>query len=195
MPTCSICKSLPATEKITILDETFELCGFDALKLRTFAHGSVYQDICNINWGAGRIGWNEWYAIRDFLRSKGIKEVLEFGSGLSSELFVIEGMKLVSFDELEVHINILKNLSPTKEKASFHYYPHDTIPNVKEVYPNRKWDFIFVDGPHRRAREVALAMELSNKYICLHDPNLGEEEFFPGTTWREVSNRIYERIE
>jgi len=191
---CQICKIQEATEHIKVLDQEYNLCGWDALKVKDFVHNSIHNFSVNIAWGSGRIDWGNWYNIRNFLRKYEIKEVLEFGSGLSSELFVIEGIKLTSFDELEVHVNVMNKLIPIKDNAIFHYYPHNTIPNVKEVYPNRKWDFIFVDGPHWREREVKLAMELSNRFICLHDPNLGEQEFFPGVEWKEVASRIYERI-
>jgi len=198
---CMICNVEEACEHFTVGGREFHLCGFDALKVATFAHNSVHHGVININWGSGRIDYGSWTTIRNALRKYGIKEVLEIGFGLSTELFVNEGMKVTGFDVYEQHVNVTKQLSTIANEATLHYYPETQIgitePStgfVRAVYPNRKWDFVFVDGPHVRTNEVREAMEVSNRFIYLHDPNLGEETFFPNQQWREIGHKLYERI-
>jgi hypothetical protein len=198
---CPACELLEANQEVVISGNTYHFCGFDAYKLDRFAHNMVHGHSVNILWGNGRIGWGEWYTTRDFLRRHNIKEMLEIGCGLSTELFVNEGMELIGFDTLAEHVAALKRLIPIKGHAVLHHYEGDGTPGsneppVEQLYPGRKWDFIFVDGPHQRYNEVKVAMRVcsENGFIQLHDPNLGEESFFPGDDWVETEqSRIYKR--
>jgi hypothetical protein len=183
---CNICQSELAPDQVqtfTILKEEYNLCGWDALRVKQYIDYNMAHSAINIFWGAGHICWSSWYSIRDYLRKFGIKEILELGIGLSSECFVNEGIKVIGFDVWPEHVKLYQDHLALKNDAVFHWYPDHSIPPVKELYPGRKWDFVFVDGPQERSREVRLAMELSNKYIYLHDPNLGEESFFPNDEW------------
>ena len=65
---CQICNIDEATEHLQILDEHSDLCGFDMLKIKTFAHSMVYHEAINISWGAGRIDAGSWFHIRGILR-------------------------------------------------------------------------------------------------------------------------------
>ena len=198
---CPACNRDECTEELVISGHTYNFCGFDAYKLDRFAHNMVHGHSVNILWGNGRIGWGEWGTIHEFLHKYNIKEVLEIGCGLSTELFVSAGMKVVGFDTHDIHVAALKRLEPIKNHVELHHYPGDgtlgsVIPPVEELYPGRKWEYVFVDGPHRRYNEVKVAMRVSSRFIHLHDPNLGEEEFFPGTEWKEIeSGRIYEKVQ
>ena len=198
---CMICDFDEACEHFTVGGREFHLCGFDALKVSTFAHNSVHHGVVNINWGSGRVDYGSWTTIRDALRKYNIQEVLEIGFGLSTELFVNEGMKVTGFDVYKNHVNVTKQLQPIQGMATLHYYPEvqisDTEPSthfVRDIYPDRKWDFVFVDGPHVRINEVREAMEVSNRFIYLHDPNLGEQTFFPNEQWKEIGHKLYERV-
>lgn len=164
-------------------DKTFRLCEFDYLKIRTFLDGSINGSVINIAWGAGRLDWSSWAWLRQFIIENNIKEVLEFGAGLSSELFLSLGVDLVSTDILPHHIAILKKHLGYKHATFLPYGPDDSLPDIEAMFPGRKWDFVFVDGPQERSREVRLAMKLSRKWIYLHDPNMGEQSFFPNEEW------------
>ena len=176
------------------------LCGWCQNRVVEFIRVNISHDAINIPWGCGKIGYGEWCAIRDVLRKYKIKEVLEFGTGLSTELFVNEGIKIVSCDVLKKHSELFAKLIPVREMAKFHWYPDypDTehLPDFDKLYPGKKWDLVFVDGPHERSREVKMAMKLSNKFIYLHDPSLGEQSFFPNEEWKVMKdyNRCYQKI-
>ena len=183
---CDICKSeYPADscKSIVIHNKEYNLCGWDAMRVMQYIDYNVAHDAINIFWGAGHIGYSCWYSIQNILRKLGITELLEMGVGLSSEMFIAEGLKIIGFDVWKSHVELYQQHNGLKENAVFHLYEDGTTPPVEELYPGRRWDFVFVDGPQRRSKEVELAMKLANKYIFLHDPNAGEESFFPNEEW------------
>ena len=100
-------------------------------------------------------------------------------------------------DVLKEHVVLLAGLDSMKNYATFHHYEYGVEPPVGELYPGRKWDFVFVDGPQERSREVKVAMEVSSKYIFLHDPNFGEQSFFPNEEWVKVGNsdKLFEKVQ
>lgn len=184
---CDICKRELAgdnTHTITLLNQPYKLCEWDILKIKDALEATKSNHMVNVFWGAGHISWTCWYAIRDYLRKYQIKEILEFGIGLSSEMFVNEGIKVIGFDIYKEHVETYQNLLSLKNDAVFHHYDYGLEgPPVEKIYPGRKWDFVFVDGPQERSKEVEVAMRVANKYIYLHDPNMGEQSFFPTPEW------------
>ena len=199
---CDVCKrdqGPDGTQPLEFLGKHYNLCPFDQLEVQRFIDSRISGDIININWGGGKLAPGCWEYLREFLRENKIKEVLEFGAGLSSELFFLEGMDLVSFDVLDFHIAMLAKCSSMKasftgiNKAKFYAYEYGVPPPVKELYPGRKWDFVFVDGPQERSREVKVAMEVSSKFIFLHDPNMGEQSFFPNEEWEQLSIKLFKK--
>ena len=190
---CDGCKRDLECEHVSFLGKEYDLCSFDVLELQRFQDQRASGDCININWGGGKLAPGCWDDIRSILRTYGIHEVLEMGSGLSSELFCIEGVDLVSFDVLDFHIRMLAACSTMKGRAKFHAYEYGQIPPVEEFYPGKRWDFVFVDGPQERSREVRLAMKLSNKLIYLHDPNAGEQSFFPDGDWEQLSIKLFKK--
>jgi len=198
---CMVCNTEEACEHFSVGGREFHMCGFDALKVSTFAHNSVHHGVININWGSGRIDYGSWTTVRDALRKYNIKEVLEIGFGLSTELFVNEGVFVTGFDTYALHVDVTKQLDVIASSTMLHHYTEVQISDkepstgfVRAIYPNRKWDFVFVDGPHVRINEVREAIEVSNRFIYLHDPNLGEQTFFPNDQWKEVGHKLYERV-
>jgi hypothetical protein len=193
---CDVCKrdqGPDGTQALSFLGKTYNLCPFDQLEVQRFIDQRITADNLNICWGGGKLAFGCWAGIRDILREYKIKEVLELGAGISSELFVNEGMDLVSFDVLDFHITMLARSPGMRGFAKFHAYEYGKVPPIKELYPGRKWDFVFVDGPQERSREVKLAMEVSSKLIYLHDPNMGEESFFPNEEWEQLSIKLFKK--
>jgi len=191
---CDVCKrdQDEGTSALVCLGKTYNLCPFDLLEVERFIGSRISGDVININWGGGKLAPGCWENLRELIRKNHISEVLELGAGLSSELFFLEGLDLVSFDVLDFHIAMLAKCSSMrasysgKNKAKFHAYEYGTNPPVMELYPGRKWNFVFVDGPQERSREVWIAMQVSSQFIYLHDPNMGEETFFPNAEWEMV---------
>ena len=184
--------------RIHLHGREFILCDWDARRIQDTLDGLRSAHMVNIFWGFGHLNWSCWYGIRDFLRARGIKEVLEFGIGLSSELFVNEGLKVIGFDTAEPHVRQYQDLLSLKNDAVFHHYPDGADgPPVEQLYPGRTWELVFVDGPQSRAREVHAAMRVARRFIYLHDPNMGEEGFFPNYDWigHGTEPKLFERKE
>lgn len=187
---CQICQS-EATSIVEVCGMKFELCGWCANRVAEYIKGNINHSVANILWGFGRVGWSECWALRDLFRKYKIKEVLEFGTGLSTELIVNEGIRVVSCDILKPHLEMYAKLTPLKGMAEFHWYPDsDHLPDFDKLYPNKKWEFVFVDGPQERTREARMAMKLSNRFIMLHDLGLGGSEFLPNEEWKLVEGHL-----
>ena len=170
--------------RIRLFTTDYVMCEWDALRISDYLMALKTHHVSNIFWGSGHVSWTCWETIRSIIREYRITEVLEFGIGLSSELFVNEGLKVVGFDACEPHIKQYQELLPLKNEAKFHHYEYGADgPPAELLYPGRKWDFVFVDGPQERAKEVEVAMRVANRFIYLHDPNLGEQSFFPNPDW------------
>jgi predicted O-methyltransferase YrrM len=196
---CDVCRrdqGPEGTQPLEFLGKTYNLCPFDQLEVQRFLDMRISQDNLNICWGGGKVCPQSWESIRGYLRKYKINEVLELGAGLSSELFVLEGMDLKSFDVLDFHIRMLASCRSMANKAKFHAYEYGQIPPVMELYPGKKWNFVFVDGPQERSREVDLAMKLSTHLIYLHDPNMGEQGFFPNAEWEMMpgDNKLFKKV-
>jgi hypothetical protein len=184
---CSICpREINGDEihHITIHKKEYDLCGWCAMRVMQYIDGNISHHVINIYWGAGHICWSSWDTLREIIKKYNITEVLEMGIGLSSEMFASQGLKIVGMDIWKEHVELYQQHLGLKNIAEFHWYPDsDHLPDFEALYPGRKWDFVFVDGPQERSREVALAMKLANKFIYLHDPNMGEQSFFPNDEW------------
>jgi len=195
---CEICGKKAAEEKkVCLCNKQYTLCGWCQMRVMQYIDGNITHSIINIYWGAGHICWSSWNSLRDIIRKYDIKEVLEMGIGLSSELFVNEGLELIGIDLWKEHVELYQKHLGLKSKAKFYWYPDSQhLPDFDKLYPGRKWDFVFVDGPQVRGDEVRLAMKLSNKFIYLHDPNMGEQGFFPNDEWKLVDkhDKLFEKI-
>lgn len=180
---CALCPGM-ATVQIILDKKEWPLCEWDERRLRDYCVGVQTNHMANVFWGAGHISWTCWETIRGIIREHKLTDVLEFGTGLSSELFVNEGLQVTSFDACLPHHEKYKALLSTKNGAKFHFYFHETAEfALEKEYPGRQWDFVFVDGPQERSFEVRAAMKAARKFIYLHDPNMGEQDFFPGDEW------------
>lgn len=173
---CKICKQQS--------DE--EYCGWCKNRIQEFIRSNENHSAINITWGCGRISWGDAYYLRDTIKEHNIKEVLEFGTGLSTEIFAILGLKIVSCDTLKNHSDLFGELLSLKGIADIIYYGEnltDPLPDFEALYPGKKWEFVFVDGGQGRDRETEIAMKLSSKFILLHDPGLSKYKLeLPGWT-------------
>ena len=170
---CSICK----------IECEKDICGWCQERMRQFKVSNENHSCINIAWGCGKIAWGDAYFLRDFIRENNIKEVLEFGTGLSTEIFAILGLKIVTCDTLKNHSDLFAKLQSLNGIADVIYY--EDIPDFDELYPGKKWEFVFVDGGQGRDKETKEAMRLSSKWIYLHDPGLSKYKLkLPG--WEQI---------
>jgi len=94
-------------------------------------------------WGGWSIEKEDWEFIKDVIEKDNIKNVLEFGSGLSS-LLMSELIKVDSFETDIQHarkiVNKIKNLKSLKNLRI-------DVWDGEHFDCNKKYDLVFVDGP------------------------------------------------
>ncbi|GAG51677.1 unnamed protein product [marine sediment metagenome] len=125
---------------------------------------AVKIDTSHVLWeGAivGFLGQADWEFLEDVIDAHAIKSVVEFGSGLSTDLFVAKGLEVVSYEDHEEWFEM---------KAA--------------VYPGvvREWDggrvdighpdLVFIDGPwdlSLRGPAFKSAWGAAPRFIAVHD--------------------------
>ena len=201
---CQICDSDIKSDRVDLIvlaGHKFSICHWREGVVDTFVRLKINRSVVNLMWGAGRIGPSDWISTRNFIHDHNITEVLEYGSGLSTELLALEGLKVVTMDIMEQHSRVMKNHFALFRNFNVDvlYYPDsDHLPDLNSLYPDKKWDFIFIDGPQERRREVKHAMEVCSKYISLHDAGCGGKDLLENNSaWEgpKFGMQIWEKME
>lgn len=101
-----------------------------------------------------------WNQIKKLIQEQQLKIVLEFGSGISTLLFDNLGLKVLSFETNEGHMNFVKRLcSP---KVLF------TLWDNKNLHLQGTYDIAFVDGTLPREDQFRIAAKHS-KFLIIDD--------------------------
>lgn len=143
----------------------------------------------NIDWGAGKISRGCWLNIKRVLKEYNIRTLLEFGSGLSTELFSLEDLDEVwSLDILEPHFEKMRAAVPG---VKFIHYEKGHVPEI-----NRKFDMVFVDGPSGdRSKELTISNEVALKVIYCHDWGRRQETVKLDGRWKmSIKNKVFVSI-
>ena len=113
-----------------------------------------------ILWGSRSIYRKDWLQLREFLKEYEIKNVIEYGVGLSTELIVMEGIRVLSLETLDWWAEICR-------KA----IGNEIITYVENVLPviDEKFDLAFVDGPQTKRTETIKHAKDHSDIIYLHD--------------------------
>ena len=119
-------------------------------------------------WGGGSITDRDWMFLCDVIKTYKIKNVLEFGAGLSTLLMSTKVNKIVTFETQQGWIDKIKEMT---EEGKNHFFLWDGKKLDVTNNDNIKFDFAFVDGPAGGANR-----EFSTKYasqladvIVIHD--------------------------
>jgi hypothetical protein len=130
-----------------------------------------------IPWGEWSIAQLDWTFIRDILYRKKIKNVLEFGSGLSS-LLISEIVEVVSYETDEEYGKEIEKRKTPENRLEIRYWDGATKPSELDT---ESYDLIFVDGPPGkcaggigREHSIRIASEIGDR-IILHDAGRNEE--------------------
>lgn len=119
-------------------------------------------------WGGGSITDRDWMFMCDVFKTYNIKNVLEFGAGLSTLLMATKVDTVVTFETQQGWIDKIKEMSDEKKNHFFLWNGKKIgITNDKNV----KFDFAFVDGPAggvNREFSTKYASQLAN-VIIVHD--------------------------
>ncbi len=175
-----------------------KFCSFCDGRIEEFITGNANHSVGNILWGRGKIGFRDAHVLRNIIKEYNITEVLEFGTGLSTEIFAILGLRsIVSCDVFKLHSDMCAQLQSLRNIVDFIYYPEHHLPDFEALYPGKMWEFVFVDGPHVRDLETEAAMRLSSRLIYLHDAGMSKYySELPG--FRQIpegsESKLFERI-
>jgi hypothetical protein len=140
-----------------------------------------------IHWGARSIYRHDWLKIKPFLKEHNIKNVLEYGVGLSTELMLLEGIKVTSLETLDWWTVLCR-------KAFSKHVPHTPeIIHYKEGFPpemTETFDLCFVDAPQTKRRETIIHAKERSNLIFIHDKRPEEVELL--SDWFPVHIDGYE---
>lgn len=185
---CEICSAKIEElylKPIVVLQKEFHLCGTCQMRVLQYVKGNTTGSVVNICWG-GNLGYSCWAAIRDFIRKYGIGEVLEYCTGLSTELFVNEGVHVTSLDFREYNSKIYQEHDWLNNERAEIVWCSSGLPEF-----TRTWDFVLVNGSPDQSRQIEHALRYASRFLMLHDPNIGEH--FPNDDWVQIDSKIWER--
>lgn len=118
-----------------------------------------------ILWGSRSIYRKDWIFIKKFINQYGIKKVIEYGSGLSTELLYLEGCEIYCLEDFKWWADHNRKVFKGIKQIRIEDYKIGEIPEVQE-----RFDLAFVDGPqHERTETINHAMQYSDKFIYCHD--------------------------
>ena len=109
----------------------------------------------------GSISDYDWAGMETVIDKYNLKSVIEFGAGVSTKLFVEKGLMVLSFEDAQKWIDIVK------EEVDVEIIKWDCR-NFPVIYLDRRFDLAFVDGKDPRDEQVLIARVVSD-YILLHD--------------------------
>lgn len=133
-------------------------------------------DTHGLPWGGFRIREKDWYFIKNIIDDLKPKNLLEFGSGLSTLLFSDNDIKVESFDEDLEHAKSRVNSRRRKDNVLLREWDGKKCNPKKDIY-----GLCFVDGPTGKANNgigrknsIKYASQYSN-HVIIHDAEREDE--------------------
>lgn len=116
----------------------------------------------------GSISAHNWNQLQQIIKVHGIKSVVEFGTGLSTELLDT----IVKVESYETKPEWIEKTKPRTKQTTFHQWDGKTPPPIAG-------DMAFIDGPfggkNREASYAAVANSRINLVAC-HDVNRADDQ-------------------
>ena len=129
-------------------------------------------------WGGGCITDRDWMFMKDVIQENGVKNILEFGAGLSSLLFGTLADHVITFEDKEGWIKKIADMAT--EKNHIFHWDGKSLDIDNFIEEGLKFDMAFVDGPAgstNREWSTKLASELAD-IVIVHDAGrAGEKEW------------------
>ena len=159
--------------------------------------GRAMLDLCNeilgrkretghlpIEWSGWSLDPTDWVVLRDLLKARNIKRVVEFGAGVSTQLMDRLGVEVDSYETDEIHLEKVKRLV---SKANLILW-NGTSPLILGAY-----DLALIDGPsggENREPSYKAVADSKIKLVACHDSKRAGErvwitKYF--STWKEVA--------
>ena len=125
-------------------------------------------------WGGDSITDRDWMFMKDVLQKENVRNVLEFGAGLSTLLMGTIVDKIITYESIESSVNKIKPMANPEKHSIYRWNGKDI--KVAESDPHR-FDLAFVDGPpggKNREWSTKYASEVADRVI-VHDAGRTEE--------------------
>lgn len=162
-----------ASMKLREVEDSRELAeaefGLETVGLRI---GSIFEKVLHNHtgprWNAMSIVPKDWDLLKSTIEKYGVKSLVEFGAGVSTQLFDSVGVKVKSFETMP------EIISETKRRTSevvFELWDGKTAPKISG-------DMAFIDGPHGgKNREPAYqaVAESPIPIVACHDVSRAED--------------------
>ncbi len=178
---------------------TILVCNWCLWMLKGFVMSVVHGHNMKIQWGNRSIYRPHWIEVKRFLHQHqpyadpSKFKVIEYGAGLTTELLVLEGYDVTTFEP---------NANYARMCQRFHKnitaYSEQTGPPALA----KRFDFAMVDAPQgqsARTKEMVHAIAHTDGYIYMHDPEqtqvnvLEKYGWLPMEDWSKINfHRFYE---
>lgn len=163
MPKCDWCTK---EEELTkVLD--YEFCRRCTYYMKRIMSSFVANMGLGIPFGAGRPEKSHIVELLTFIRSHDIKTVLEYGSGMTTDVLSMEPCieEVVSYEADPAWFGVCKRL---RASSKCHFIQVEV--RQEPPAPPKQYDLGLVDGPHI-ARDFSIRHAKKYcKYMYLHDP-------------------------
>jgi len=121
-------------------------------------------------WGGGCITDRDWMFMKEVIEENGVKNILEFGAGLSSLLFGSLVDKVITFEDQQGWIKKIGDMANENVNHFFHW-DGKQLALQDFIQEGLKFDMAFVDGPAgsmNREFSTKYASELAD-IVIVHD--------------------------
>jgi hypothetical protein len=124
----------------------------------------------------GFLDVDDWNVLETAIDEHNIKNVVEFGSGISTRLFCMKGLNVTSYEQFDRFIKRLKDEGVSADIRKWF------DPDPRKYYPT---DMVFIDGPWcdgsdpkylNREMSYIRALAMEPRVIIAHDTDRDEEQ-------------------
>jgi len=139
-----------------------------------------------LEWTGWSLAPTDWIALRDFLLQMKIRNVVEIGSGLSTELMDRLGVHVLSYETDPVHMERVKKR--VSERVVVRQWNGQWLPKV-----DRKYQLALIDGPFGGDNREPSYMAIANskvRFAACHDYKRKEDAVWIDKyfgSWKEVA--------
>jgi len=185
---CQCCRYHFQSSKVQVFktppNKEFLICPWCTWMLNGFLESVIQGANLKIQWGNRSIYRPHWIELKRFLlRHYPLAEktrIIENGAGLSTELLLLEGYKVTSYEPAKWYADMCKR---------FHKNVHAYQENEGPPPLDQRFNFGLVDAPQlsgARQREAAHAIGHVDDYIYMHDPEAGQVAVLEEAGWRPM---------
>ncbi len=151
------------------------VCHWCLWMLKGFIESVIQGNNLKIQWGNRSLYKGHWVELKRFLKEYEPTTIIEYGSGLSTELLVLEGFDVWSFEPSEWYAEMCRRT----HKNITAYDPKEGPPLI-----DKRFDFALVDATQtHRFKEMAHAVAHTDGYIYMHDPEPVQVEILERHGW------------